>query len=93
MNEYAGSIERLNLVKKLEWQTLIACNDSVERYDAAVVAISADKLAVFGGMNKHEATLNHGYIFNYTTSKIRPILGKDPDLAFRCESQIQWIGQ
>ena len=60
---------------------------------ASITAISADKFAVFGGLDQENPFLNNGYIYNLSSQQIKPILGRENDLGFTCYSQTSWIGK
>ena len=49
-SDYAGSIEILNLLKRRTWSMLIEYDEIVQSDLAAVAAISANKIIVFGGL-------------------------------------------
>ena len=87
---YSLSIESLNVISRQAWCTLVVYNKHIKRVHSAVAAISADKLAIFGG-NFNRSTLKSGYIFNVQTNELRPIPGKAEYLKFQSLSQTHWI--
>ena len=75
------------------WSTLIRSNQHVENKCAAVAAVSATKIIVFGGCNSANFIKNDGYIFDTTSYEVQPILGDETDIKFETLTQTQWMGK
>ena len=77
--DLAGSIEILNLLTRFAWSMLIEYDETVRRNSAAVAAISANKIIVFGGLVNRKFTYD-GYLLDIGKKQLKPILGKADDL-------------
>ena len=50
---------------------------------AAVAAITANKIVVYGGIVDDGSLANNGYLLDVSRKQLKPILGKQEDLKFR----------
>ena len=86
-SDYVGSIEMLNLLTKLAWTVLIEHDEKVQRTSAAVAAISANKIIVYGGLLVDRYKTSNGYLLDVSNKQLKPVLGKADDLKFRTVTQ------
>ena len=68
--ERASSVESLNLQSMQFWSTIVESNQHVERRFAAIAAITATKIIVFGGYESSGQSSNDGYIFDTSDNNI-----------------------
>ena len=68
--KWASSIESLNLQSMQSWSTIVESNQHVERRNAAIAAITATKIIVFGGYASSGHRSNDGYIFDTSDNNI-----------------------